>query len=290
MSDKFVKIGNILQAARMEQKRALTEIAEETRIMIKHLKAIESGDPKSLPSTAYFMLFARNYGQFLGIDPVIFDEIANGSAYEANGKDDPGSLISPEEAENISQDQSSRFLKSLVTIIVIAILLFAAVLAYDRFFVEKSDSANLEIPDIDTMITHAPEEIRIDSDSGKLVVPAYQPPAPLKLQLTVIQDVWAYISRDGEKIVDRELKIGEVYNWEAKRRFRFSLGISTAIEMVVNGRKLAPLSKTPQVISALEINQVNYADYYPAPVEEITIIKTIEPDTIRSDSGGSDGN
>lgn len=290
MIDKYKQIGEILQAARKEQKRPLSDVTGATRIMLKHLESVEAGNPGDLPSNAYFMLFARNYAQFLGLDSTILDEIANGGLSEPKQDDDPDPETKAEQAESISQAQSSRFLKSLITIVVIAILLFAAILTYDRFFVKPSDSTSLEIPDLDTLITNAPDEVRLDTDSGQLIVPDYVPPAPLTLQLIVKQDVWAFISRDGEKIVDRELKTGEVYNWEAKHRFRFSLGISTAIEMIVNGKKLAPLTETPRVISALEINQVNYTDYYPEPSDEISVVEAIEKNKSDSSTGGSNGN
>ncbi len=289
MSDKHKQIGEILRAARIEQKRSLQEISEETRIMVQHLESIEAGNPGGLPSDAYFMLFARNFAQFLGLDTEIFDEISNGDLSDTTSAGEATPETKAEQAESVSQAQSSRFLKSLITIIVIAILMFAAVLAYDRFFVTSSDSANLEIPDLDSLIANIPEDIPTATEKEVLQVPKYQPPTPLTLQLTVLQDVWAYISRDGEKIVDRELKMGDVYNWEAKHRFRFSLGISTAIEMVVNGTKLAPLTETPRVISALEINQINYTDYFPVTTVNDAVTETTEKSLVDTISGGTDG-
>ena len=50
----------------------------------------------------------------------------------------------------------------------------------------------------------------------------------------------------------------------ANYRFMLTVGISTAIELTLNGVKLAPLSDRAQTISGLEINQVNYRRFYPA--------------------------
>ena len=69
MSDKYVEIGEILAAARREQGKTLKDASESTKIMENYLTAIETGDPGSLPSVAYFLLFARSYAQYLGIDP-----------------------------------------------------------------------------------------------------------------------------------------------------------------------------------------------------------------------------
>ncbi len=58
----------------------LPDIAEELRIRLPYLEAIERGDLSALPGQAYQTGFVRSYAQILGLDP---EEILRGSGPRA---------------------------------------------------------------------------------------------------------------------------------------------------------------------------------------------------------------
>lgn len=66
-------VGPQLQAERMRRGFTLEQVAAETRIPQRHLRAIESGSFDALPGKTYAIGFARTYGKLLGYDP---DEVA----------------------------------------------------------------------------------------------------------------------------------------------------------------------------------------------------------------------
>jgi hypothetical protein len=96
----------------------------------------------------------------------------------------------------------------------------------------------------------------------------YHPPEKLILYMRAKQDVWALVVRDGDTVLNRRLGVGDQRQWEAEYRYNITLGISTAVDLYVNDQKLAPLTERAQTISDLEINQVNYKDFYAPPLGE----------------------
>jgi hypothetical protein len=61
-------LGQILSQAREARGLALDEVEMQTRIRVKYLQALESGDLSVLPSATHARGFLRNYAQFLNLD------------------------------------------------------------------------------------------------------------------------------------------------------------------------------------------------------------------------------
>jgi len=60
--------GNLLQTARLAQNRALRDIASETCINERYLRAIEEDDPSVLPGDFFYRSFIRQYAAALSLD------------------------------------------------------------------------------------------------------------------------------------------------------------------------------------------------------------------------------
>jgi len=61
-------IGDLLREAREARGHSLEDVEKATRIRVKYLEALESGDFGVLPSATQARGFLRNYAQFLGLD------------------------------------------------------------------------------------------------------------------------------------------------------------------------------------------------------------------------------
>jgi cytoskeletal protein RodZ len=62
-------IGQEFAEERKNKGLSLEQVAKETKIKEEFLRAIEKGEFKSLPSSAYASGFVRNYAKFLGLPP-----------------------------------------------------------------------------------------------------------------------------------------------------------------------------------------------------------------------------
>lgn len=63
----MIRIGTQFAEERSRQNLTLEEVSKATKIREEFLKAIERGDFKALPSSAYAYGFVRNYAKFLGL-------------------------------------------------------------------------------------------------------------------------------------------------------------------------------------------------------------------------------
>ncbi|MCC6905122.1 MAG: helix-turn-helix domain-containing protein, partial [Anaerolineae bacterium] len=68
MSDDLRSLGEMLSQAREGRGYSLDEVEIRTRIRVKYLQALETGDLSVLPSPTHAKGFLRNYAQFLGLD------------------------------------------------------------------------------------------------------------------------------------------------------------------------------------------------------------------------------
>lgn len=66
---EFITPGALLRATRVKQNKAVEEIADETRISLKNLKAMEADDFSALPAEAYSRGFYRLYAEALSLPP-----------------------------------------------------------------------------------------------------------------------------------------------------------------------------------------------------------------------------
>ena len=91
-------IGEQLRLAREERGIPLREISDETRISIRYLEAIESGDFKRLPGGIFNRSFVRAYARCIGYDEKKAVEAYSRSMLdstegtdEVTGTEEPGS-------------------------------------------------------------------------------------------------------------------------------------------------------------------------------------------------------
>lgn len=62
-------VGQVLKQARLKKKISLDEVSSVTRIKKRYLLALENGEYKKLPGTAYIKGFIKNYGEYVGLTP-----------------------------------------------------------------------------------------------------------------------------------------------------------------------------------------------------------------------------
>ena len=63
------KLGEVLRTAREAKFIDLARVERDTKIRVRYLAALETGDYRDLPGAVYTKGFLRNYGLYLGLDP-----------------------------------------------------------------------------------------------------------------------------------------------------------------------------------------------------------------------------
>ncbi len=287
MADRYQKIGEILASARREKGKSLKDAEENTKIMAHNLEAVEAGQPDKLPSREYFMLFARSYAQYLGLDPAEFDEIEDDDVVEktagAPGSKAPEGNGESTTAEISPEVQEKKFGKTVLYLVIGIVVLFVAFLVFTQLFM-KPTSRSSEGEPLEASGSPPASEGGPSADEAGFTIPdePYQPPEKLRMHMVAKQDVWALVVRDGDTVLNRKLLGGEQRRWEADYRYKLTLGISTAVDLYLNDQKLAPLTDQARIISGLEINQVNYRQFLPQAVDStrLTRAEPVSPKTV----------
>jgi cytoskeletal protein RodZ len=63
------ELGALLRSAREKKNLTLPEVADDIRIKVKYLEALEEGNYAQIPGSAYVTGFLRNYARYLGLHP-----------------------------------------------------------------------------------------------------------------------------------------------------------------------------------------------------------------------------
>src|SRR4029078_6854800 len=63
------KLGTVLRTAREARFIDLARVERDTKIRVRYLSALVSGEYRDLPGSVYTRGFLRNYGLYLGLDP-----------------------------------------------------------------------------------------------------------------------------------------------------------------------------------------------------------------------------
>lgn len=86
MESGSASAGDRLRTAREARGLELSNIASETRIPIRHLEAVETGDYESLPSRTYAIGFSRTYARVLGLDDKSITEAVRAELSEGQAR------------------------------------------------------------------------------------------------------------------------------------------------------------------------------------------------------------
>ncbi len=238
--------GDELRRERIVREVSLEEISAATKISLRLLSALESGDLAKLPAPVFIRGFIRAYCLHLGLDPV---EKINTYLADVRPNAGPPPIAS-------RPGSGSRFLRgrrsTAGTILggVTAVLLLLGWIASPEHHRPK-------------VVRPSPLS-RIEPVSFKNVAPSNEPtpliredaPAPeaaiektgVDLVLESDEPSWIEISADGEKVYGGMMSAGESRTFEAKKTFCVTLGNAGGVRVSVDGRPLAPLGRPGEVV------------------------------------------
>lgn len=185
-----------MRAAREAAGMTLKDIAETTRVPLRHLAALEEGNFSALPGTTYVSGFARAYARAVGIDEAELVQQLREEIGEAGGLGH--SPYEFEEAVNPARIPP-RWLAWTAALIALAL---AAGYGIWRM-----------------QLTTAPTDEQIAAEDNSANIPANNAaaaaPAPVTgpVVLTAADDVWIRIYQaDGTRLYEGTLKRGESYS------------------------------------------------------------------------------
>lgn len=196
-------IGDRLRKAREGNDLTLEDVANRTRIPIRHLQNIENGEWDALPAPTYAIGFARSYANVVGL---------NGSEIGVELREELGAgqhRPVPATAYYEPADPARVPPRSLAIIAgAIALLLIIGYAVWRSGAVDDSGVDRAEVVGVETPLDEATPAGTVP---GQAAAPA-TPPATGPVTLTATEEVWLRIYEEGgERLLEKIMAPGESY-------------------------------------------------------------------------------
>ncbi len=280
------EIARILRETREEQGRSLEELQKETKIRIRWLRALESGEHDAFPAQVYLKGFLQSYGDALGLD---------GCALVQKWRQESGIGVEPDDDGNKSQDRPisswarsdtrglsqlfnrpTRRFRQAPIFILIAALMVAGIwwLWQEGAAVEPpeddppliADPGDDEQPgdDDDDQVpgddeTPLPAEIvieRIDhQDSGDVTYVVHGAETiSLSATVRVGNECWVRVFSDGPQIYEGTMRSGDSRIWTASRELIVRVGWPPGLDLIINDQAVERLESTTALYLRVQAN------------------------------------
>jgi cytoskeletal protein RodZ len=188
-------VGEQLRLAREAKKLSLEDVAAQTRIPLRHLASIETGDWDNLPAPTYTIGFAKSYASAVGLDR---SEVGNQLREEMGGQrfaTNASDVFEP-------ADPRRTMPKGLVIGAIVAVVVLIALMSW-------LNKRSLEEPEPVT------NETATTAPAPTAPTPAAPPAAPAVTQgpvvLAATAPVWLQVTDRGSTLFSGTLQPGQTY-------------------------------------------------------------------------------
>ncbi len=238
-------IGDRLRKARESNDLTLEDVANRTRIPIRHLQNIENGEWDALPAATYAIGFARSYANVVGL---------NGSEIGVELREELGAgQHRPVPATTYYEpaDPARVPPRSLALIAgAIALLLVIGYAVWRSGAVDDSGVDPAEVAGVETPLEEAtpPETV-----PGQTAAPAA--PATGLVTLTATEEVWVRIYEEGgERLLEKIMAPGERYVVPSTAQRPLILtGRPNVLRVTVGSTEIPPLGPAERTISDVSL-------------------------------------
>ncbi len=229
----------------------LKQIADETKISVRFLEAVENDRLEAIPGEFYRRSYLRAYARYLGLD-----ENRAVNTYSYRQTNDPAKSSKEETESNGSH------LDALRWVAVGAAILTGAALIWTVGKSSSDDSSATAAP-----VQAAPAPLPAASRSEPLTpFPAQMSEtsaeeAPLKLVLWIDDACWLEIKADGEVVTEGLKPQGFEQEIVARDEIRLWLGNAGGITYSINDQPGRALGQPGQVRKDVQITRENFREF-----------------------------
>lgn len=246
-----VSIFEELKQIRIKKNLDLDKIAEKTKINIKYLEAIESGDLKEVPEV-YDKLFFQTYVTYLKVKNLEYylDE------YRKLRKEElPQNTTTIQKIKLIKTDvEKFNKLKQLYVIIplliVVVIIIFLAINSETVKMNDRDIVKELSIRDV---VDEIESKITTKKDSIKQINEEQAQVKNVSVEIATLELTWLRLVKDRSDTSEYLLKSGNNISVQAESTLVFLVGNAGGISFNINGKDEGVLGTSAEVISYMKI-------------------------------------
>jgi hypothetical protein len=242
-------LGPFLRSAREAKGVDLRDAAQQTRISINFLKAMEDEDFSRLPGEVFVKGFLKSYARFLDLNE---EEVMRRYAERAA----PAVSAAPQKAEkpkavpteSTPAPEPSRmswepYLWGGLAVLAVAALLLVVV--PERRSEQRPIGQEVSHP------SGTPPLVTAEAGTAR--------PEKLYLEIDALEDLWVLVRTDASPQKKTLLKKGETITWSADNRFLISYGGIGSARLVLNGKELTVAGPRGAVVRDMTITSAGIA-------------------------------
>ena len=233
-------VGSKLRRARETAGLSLAQVAAETRIGERQLKAIEDSNYAALPGRTYAIGFSRAFARVLGLNEIeVTDAVRRELAEHA--ADEPRRHVQTFEPGDPARLPSARMAWLAAGLIVLAVI--GALFVWPTFFAPAGELGTQETEAVPTAA----------ADAVGAAVPVPQGPVVFA---ALVPAVWVkFTDAAGNQVFQKELALGETFTVPAdKGEVYLRTARPDALAITIGGQPVAKISDLQQTVSEVPVS------------------------------------
>ncbi len=246
-------LGQELRREREKRAVSLKDISDRTKIIRRHLEALEKGDYEALPGPFFIKGILRAYAKEFGLAEDHFYALYMQETRPETGTEATPEKPAPRPPAGKRRAKPRRRRAALALGLAGLILLGAAAAVYIYILKPQRDPA----PIIPAPYAAAPALRPLADPEVPPVVEsvAKSEGADLKLELTFTAETWIHVAADGAVQLNGIWKAGERATCTAKKEFLLQIGNAGGFALSLNGRALKTLGASGAVLTDVRIDR-----------------------------------
>ncbi len=266
-------LGQYLKSAREAKDIDLRDAAQQTRISVTYLKALEEEDFAKLPGEVFVKGFLKNYVRFLKLeqDEALrrYSEIKPQppAPSAAQSPTSPAAAVTAEKASSTASPSRREialepFVWGAIIVILLLAFLFSS-LPMKHTGKGAQDQEKQQVP----VISGMPQDPALAEKSEKLY-----------LEVIALEDTWLLVRTDTSPQKKAVLKKGESLIWSADERFLLSYGRAGDIKLLLNGEEVAVKTASETPIRDLAVTRTGVVNQPVAAKPAQPVARKSKPD------------
>lgn len=279
-SDEEVKsVGEYLRKRRQARDLSLEEVSEKTKIHVKFLNALESGQDLDLPGPTYRDLFLKSYCEFLGISmdelylrlPEMEPPKPGEETHEPPPTPKPGPSRPPEPAGPITpgtppnqpnplspqSKRGSTFLVATLIVLVIVLAIIAVQTYRGRLFSQP------QLPEQKLPVSPEPMvEQQLDDSlvtDTMISIPAAQ--EMINMLIVGRGECWIEVRIDGDSAFSELMKTNDTLWLAMQDSITMKLGLPTNVDVWANAQPLRVANPGEASVKEVTLTRDNYTGF-----------------------------
>jgi transcriptional regulator with XRE-family HTH domain len=244
----MASIGQELKRERELRSISLKEIADQTKINLRFLRALEEDRLDMMPEKFFTRGIIRSYAKYLGLDEQsILNTYLEG--IQAQGQ---------EQEEKKEKDEEFPRKKNYLLIAAMIVVFIAATAAIYYLVLQKKESS--PPTPARTFQTQVPKKTAVSPPTSQEEPEEKQD--ELILDITIQQETWMEIYADGELQYSGIKYPGNHLEFKALKKFLLHLGNAGGIAYTINGKEGKRLGIAGAVVKNILISQENFHEFF----------------------------